>query len=79
MVGSLDTWRMFKALRGGLEWSVVASPTMMGDPVNTASTAAWHLAQFPDHINPTDPYIGFTIRPQASYNSDLNIAETNQK
>ena len=78
-MGSLDTWRMSQVLRGVLEWSAATSSTIMvmDDLISTASTAAWHLAQFADHINPADPCIGFTIRPQTSYKSDLNKAETN--
>lgn len=47
-------------------------------PLSTASTAAWHCSHFPDQSNPTDPDIGSTIRPHASYNSDLNIAAKKQ-
>lgn len=52
---------------------------VMGKPLSTASTAAWHWAQFPDHIKPTEPSTGFTIRPHASYNNDLNIARVKEK
>ena len=38
------------------------------------STAAWQSFQFPEQSKPTEPKIGFTILPQASYNRDLNIA-----
>lgn len=74
---SLNTWRMSPDLLGGLgtRFSASASSPAMGDPASTASTAAWHWAQLPDDIKPTDPNVGFTIRPQASYKSDLKIAD----
>ena len=35
----------------------------------------WRLAaQLPDQIRTTEPYTGLSIRPQASYSSDRNIA-----
>lgn len=79
-LGSLATWRISQALRERLGFDAAGeSVPSIGDPASTASTAAWHLVQLPDQSNPTDPLIGFTIRPQASYSSDLNIANNSKR
>lgn len=70
----LYTWRMSQ------DWST-GGPGLglatMGEPASTASTAAWHWAQFPEESKPTEPKVGLTILPQASYKSDLNIPNQN--
>lgn len=80
---SLYTWRMSQDWKGapgfgfGLGCIAAALISRIGEPASTASTAAWHWAQFPDESKPTEPKVGLTILPQASYNSDLNIPNQN--
>lgn len=76
---SLERWRMSQPCRG-ITWPPAAESSssetciISGAPRSTASTAAWHRGQWPEHISPTEPCTGLMILPQASYKSDLKIS-----
>ena len=70
----LETWRMSHDRRGGTAVAASGGGCAMGMPRRTDSTAAWQSCQFPDHSKPTEPYTGLSMRPQASYRRDRNIA-----
>lgn len=82
---SLERWRMSQPCRGitwppaAVESSSSETCIISGAPRSTASTAAWHRGQWPEHISPTEPFTGLMILPQASYKSDLKISgQTNR-